>query len=100
MLFFFSVRVNPKDISLEDLWNLWDKEVESAMAAKEAGKIVSLYKIVGQRRVVGVVDVESHDELDAIFMNALPMAHYLEFEEISAVRPYESFAENVKNRWK
>jgi len=43
MLFFFSVRVNPKEMSLDDLWNLWDREAESAVAAKEAGKIVSLY---------------------------------------------------------
>jgi len=43
MLFFFSVRVNPKEMSLDDLWNFWDRQAESAAAAKEAGKIVSLY---------------------------------------------------------
>ena len=100
MLFFVKVRVEPKDLSLEDLWNIWEKEAEAALGAKEAGKIVALYKVSGQRRVVGIVDVESHDELDRIFMVGLPMAHYLEFEEILPVRPYEGFAEDIKRRWR
>jgi hypothetical protein len=32
-------------------------------------------------------------------MTGLPMAHYLEFEEILPVRPYEGFAEDVRRRW-
>ena len=43
--------------------------------------------------------MESHDELDQILMSALPMAHYLEFEEILPVRAYEDFANDVKRRW-
>ncbi len=100
MLFLFKVRVEPKDMSLDDLWDIWEKEAETALSAKKAGKIVALYKVSGQRRVIGVLDVESHDELDQILMSALPMAHHLEFEEILPVRPYENFAEDVKKRWK
>ena len=51
-------------------------------------------------RVVGILDVESHDELDRIIMAALPMAHYLEIEDILPVRGYERFAADVKGRWK
>jgi muconolactone D-isomerase len=100
MLFFFNVRVDPKGMSLEELWDIWEKEAEAAMGAKEAGKVVALYKVSGQRRVIGILDVESHDELDQILMAALPMAHYLEFEEILPVRAYEDFASDVKRRWK
>jgi len=100
MLFFFKVRVEPKEMSLDELWDIWEKEAEAGLSAKEAGKIVALYKMAGQRRVVGILDVESHDELDQILMNALPMAHYIEVEEIAPVRPYEAFAEDVKKRWK
>jgi muconolactone D-isomerase len=57
------------------------------------------YKVAGQRRVIGIFDFESHDELDQILMSALPMAHYLEFEEILPIRTYEDFAEDVKCRW-
>ena len=100
MLFFFKARVEPKDMSLDELWDIWEKEVESAMCAKEAGQVIALYKVAGQRRVIGIINVESHDEMDQILMAALPMAHYLEFEEILPVRAYENFAEDVKRRWK
>lgn len=100
MLFFVKVRIEPKGMSLDDLWNSWEKEAEAALGAKAAGKAVALYKVCGQRRVVAILNVDSHDELDRIIMAALPMAHYLEIEEILPVRDYERFAEDVKGRWK
>ncbi|KPJ91694.1 MAG: translational initiation factor [Gammaproteobacteria bacterium SG8_11] len=100
MLFFVKVRVDHTKISEEELWDLWEKEAESALAAKEAGKIVALYKVVGQRRVVMIVNVESHDELDRLAMGAMPMRHILECEEILPVRDYDDFAKDVKRRWK
>jgi muconolactone D-isomerase len=65
----------------------------------EAGKIVALYKVSGQRRVIGVFDVESTDELDQIIMASLPMAHHLEFEQVLPVREYASVAEDIRRRW-
>lgn len=100
MQFFIKVRVDPKGMSLDDLWNSWEKEAEAAMGAKAAGKVAALYKVCGQRRVVGILNVESHDELDRIIMAGLPMAHYLEIEEVLPVREYEHFADDVKRRWK
>jgi muconolactone D-isomerase len=100
MLFFFKVRVEPKEMSLDELWNVWEKETEAALGDKDSGRIVAIYKVSGQRRVIGILDVESHDELDRIFMAALPMAHYLEFEEILPLRAYQDFANDVRNRWK
>jgi muconolactone D-isomerase len=100
MLFFVNVRIDPKDLSFEEMWDVWEKETEAAIGAKGVGKIVNLWKVAGQRRIIAIVDVESHDELDQIFMGALPMAHFLEFEEILAVREYEKFAADVRKRWK
>lgn len=100
MLFFIKVRVEPKGLSLDELWNLWEKEADAALGAKAAGKVVALNKVSGHRRVVGILNVDSHDELDRIIMAGLPMAHYLEFEEILPVREYEAFAKDVKGRWK
>lgn len=100
MQFFIKVRVDPKEMSLDDLWNSWEKEAEAAMGAKAAGKVTALYKVCGQRRVVGILNVESHDELDRIIMAGLPMAHYLEIEEVLPVREYERFADDVRRRWK
>jgi muconolactone D-isomerase len=100
MLFFANVLIDPKNLSSEEMWNVWEKETEAAIGAKSSGKIVNLWKVAGQRRVLAVVDVESHDEMDQIFMGALPMAHYLEFEQILPIREYERFAADVKKRWK
>lgn len=99
MLVFVDFRVNPKELSLEQLWELWEREADAAKGAIEAGKVVALYKVSGQRRVLGILDVESHDELDQIIMAGLPMAHYLEIAEIIPVREYSALAEDVRRRW-
>jgi muconolactone D-isomerase len=85
-------------MSLDELWTLWEKEAEAAEPAMDAGKLTG-FKVVGQRRVIGIIDAESHDELDRIFMAGLPMAHVLEFEEVLPVRRYTDFAEDIRKRW-
>jgi muconolactone D-isomerase len=100
MLYFVDVRVDAKDLSLDELWDIWEKEAEAAASARDAGMIVSIYKIVGQRRVIVIMNAESHDQLDQIMMAALPMANYLVFDEIVPIRDYFDFAADVKRRWK
>lgn len=99
MLYFFKVRVDHSNMSADELWDLWEKEVEAAEGALNAGKIKNLYKVSGQRRVMGVIDADSHDELDQIIMAGLPMSHVLEWEEIIPVREYTSFGADVRKRW-
>jgi muconolactone delta-isomerase len=98
VLVFVDVRVDPKGMSQEELWEAWEEEADAALAAKEAGT-VGLYKVSGQRRVLAVLDVESHDEPDRIWMGALPMARYLELKEVLPIREYEAFADDVRRRW-
>jgi muconolactone D-isomerase len=100
MLFFFSVRVDHTGVSFDELWDEWEKEVDAAQGAVAAGKIKDIYKVSGQRRVIGVLDVDSHEELDKIVMAGLPMTHMLTFEEIVPVREYAGFADDVRKRWK
>ncbi len=99
MLVFVDIRVHPKDMSIDELWDIWEEEAKAALEAMQAGTVVSFYKVCGQRRVVGIMDVESHDELDRILMSQLPMAHYLEIREALPVREYEAFASDVMQRW-
>jgi muconolactone delta-isomerase len=100
MLYFLKVRVDYQRLTPEEFWNQWEKEADAALRAKAAGKIVALYKVVGQRRVLIIVDAQSHEEVDRSLMAALPMAPYEELEEILPLREYESFADDVKRRWK
>jgi muconolactone delta-isomerase len=99
MLVFVALRVNPREWSFDQMWDEWEKETEAALGAVEAGKIVGIYKVFGQRRVLAVLDVESPDELDQIIMGRLPIAHNLEIAEILPVSEYVDFAEDVRQRW-
>jgi len=95
------MKVDPerKLSSPDKLWEVWEEETKAALGALEVGKLVALYKVSGQRRVLAVSDVESTDELDQITMACLPMAHYLGFEQVLSVREYTAFAEDIRNRW-
>jgi muconolactone delta-isomerase len=79
---------------------LWEQETVAAKGAIEAGLIKAAYNVVGQRRIVGILSLDSHDEMDRILMGGLPMAHVLEFEELLPVREYSDFADDVTRRWK
>jgi len=85
-------------MSLDELWDIWEKEGEAAAAAKEA--LVVVVKVVAQRRVIAIINAESHAQLDAIIMAGLPMANMLEVVEITPVRDYWEFQKDIKRRWK
>ena len=99
MLFHVSFRVEHTRLDRDEFWDEWERETQAALGAIEAGVIKSLYKVAGQRRVIGIVEVESHDQLDLIVMGALPMSHHLTLEEVLPVREYAYFAEDVGRRW-
>ena len=65
MLFLLEFNVEyPATMSQKELFQMWAREAEAALGAKEAGAVVDLWKCVGQRRVVAVVNIDSHDTLD------------------------------------
>lgn len=99
MLFFVDIYVDTKDLTIDELWDLWTKEAQAAGAVPE-GLIVGMWKVVAQRRIIGIMNAESHAQLDRMIMAGLPMSHYLEIKEITPVRDYADFAKDVINRWK
>ena len=101
MLFLLDIHLNAKalDMTLDELWDIWAKEVEAAAQATEAGLVVGLYKVVGQRRIICIANAESHDQLDQILMAKLPMAHLLDVREVAPLRLYEDFATDVKKKF-
>jgi muconolactone delta-isomerase len=99
MLYFVDIEVDAKGLTMDELWDLWEQEVAAARQSKDVGLIDSLYKVAGQRRVVGVLDVPDHETLDRVFMAGLPMADYLLIREIAPVRQYFEFGDDVKARW-
>ena len=101
MLFHLDFHVEyPADMSQKDLFEIWSREADAAIGAKQAGVIVDLWKCVGERRVVAVVEVDSHDMLDQILLDLPIMKEHGQHVhiEVTALRRYEDFAADVKSR--
>lgn len=70
------------------------------MGAKGAGVVVDLWKVVGERKVLAIVEVGSPDDLDRILFD-LPimqkMGNHVQVD-VKSLRRYEDFAADVKER--
>ena len=94
MLFFMQMKWNVAGrLSFDEVWKL---EVEEAVAAQGHFKVLSMYKVAGQQRVIAIVEVDSADELDRTILGRLPLREYLDFEAIWPVRTFESFVEDCR----
>ncbi|MEM7224435.1 MAG: muconolactone Delta-isomerase family protein [Pseudomonadota bacterium] len=101
MLFLLDFHVEyPSTMGQKELFAIWAREADAALGAKEAGVVVDLWKCVGERRVVAVVKVESHDMLDQILLDLPIMQEHGQnvHVEVTALRRYEDFASDVKSR--
>jgi muconolactone D-isomerase len=97
MLFYMQMRWNIENrITLEDVW---DMEVQEGSAAMAHFKIVAMYKVAGQKRVLAIVDMESAEALDRAILGHLPMREYLEFEAIWPLRSFEGFLEDCRTHF-
>jgi len=85
-------------ISQDELWALEEQEAIHGLEGIRSG-FVQLYKVVSQHRIIAIVKADSLEDLDRNSMGWLPMREYLEFEEVWALRDYESFAYDVKKRF-
>ncbi|WP_282093376.1 muconolactone Delta-isomerase family protein [Epibacterium ulvae] len=86
----------------QGLLGVWAEEAEAALGAKDAGVVIDLWKVVGERKVLAIVDVETPDDLDRILFD-LPimqkMGQYVQVD-VKSLRRYEDFAIDVKERLK
>lgn len=84
----------------QGLLGVWAEEANAALGAKSAGVVVDLWKVVGERKVLVIADVETPDDLDRILFD-LPimqkMGHFVQVD-VKSLRRYEDFADDVKER--
>ncbi len=100
MLFFCQIRWNiDGKLPLEELWKKEVYEAEYVQNAKNPVKLIGIWKVASQRRVICVVDVPDADELDRNTFT-LPLADYLEFEEVWALRDYAPVIEDCRKGFK
>ncbi|MDB9458205.1 muconolactone Delta-isomerase family protein [Dolichospermum circinale CS-1225] len=101
MLYHLDFQVEyPDNMSQQELFAIWSEEAETALQAKQAGVIVDLWKCVGTRRVIAIVDVPSPDTLDQILLD-LPIIKKNGQKvqvEVTPLRKYEDFAADIKAR--
>lgn len=87
-------------LAQQGLFSIWAEEANTALGAKSAGVVVDLWKVVGERKVLVIADVETPDDLDRILFD-LPimqkMGHLVQVE-VKSLRRYEDFADDVKER--
>ena len=101
MLFLLDFRVEyPTTMSQQELFSIWVREADTALAAKEAGVVVDLWKCVGSRRVVALVDVDGPDALDRVLLDLPIMKEHGQHVhvEVTPLRRYEAFAEDLRKR--
>lgn len=101
MLYHLDFRVEYSDtMSQKDLFTIWAKEADTALAAKAQGVIVDLWKCVGTRRVIVIVNIDSPDVLDQILFDLPIMKENGQNVQIDVtpLRRYEDFAADVKAR--
>jgi muconolactone D-isomerase len=101
MLYLVDFQVEyPATMSQKELFGIWAQEADAAIGAKNAGVVVDLWKCVGERRIVAVVNVDGPDTLDKILLD-LPImkmhGHHVHVR-VTALRRYEDFAADVKAR--
>ncbi|MGF1488051.1 MAG: muconolactone Delta-isomerase [Prochloraceae cyanobacterium] len=101
MLYHVDFKVEyPANMSQKDLFKIWFKEAQTALSAKKSGTVVDLWKAVGMRRVIAIVDVDSPDTLDRILMD-LPIMQELGHHvtvEVTSLRRYEDFTTDLESR--
>lgn len=90
----------PASMSQKDFFSIWAREAEAALDAKKAGVIIDIWKCVGSRRVMVVVNVDSPDTLDQIALDLPIMKEHGQHVQINVIplRRFEDFATDVKKR--
>jgi muconolactone D-isomerase len=88
------------EMSQQDLFRIWAEEAAVALGAKEQGVVVDLWKCVGTRRVIAIVDMDTPDALDQVLFDLPIMKRMGQYVDVlvTPLRRYEDFADDVKSR--
>ena len=100
MLFFVRFDVKQPDTVLNsDLVEIWKREAEAATGAMDAGVVKHLWKVSGQRVVLGVIDLPSAEDLDRA-LAGLPIIREMGPGVTTTALPiydYRTFAEDLNS---
>ena len=98
MLFFVRFDVTqPANVPNADLVEIWKREAAAAGGAREAGAVVHLWKVAGQRVILAIVDLPSAEDLDRA-LGGLPIIREMGpgmKTEALPIYDYATFAEDL-----
>jgi muconolactone delta-isomerase len=92
----------PHDMSNREFIEMWDREADAALGAMEAGAVTHLWKVSGQRVVVGVLDLPDAESVDRA-LAGLPIIREIGADvdtEVLPIYDYSTFAADMKEELK
>jgi len=71
-LMFISRLRKPIGVKDQDFYTAWLAEAHAAISALDAGRMKFMYKVAGEYKLVGVIEVENAESIDRI-IHGLPI---------------------------
>jgi muconolactone delta-isomerase len=90
----------PTDMSNQELLEIWDREADAALGAMDAGAVTHLWKVSGQRVVVGVLEMPDAESVDRA-LAGLPIIKEMGGAvktEVLPIYEYRTFAGDLKEQ--
>ncbi|XP_073249059.1 uncharacterized protein [Porites lutea] len=100
LLYLIKLTVEYKGIPQKQFIHTWSKQAKESLKAKEDGKILQLWKVVGERKVLYVMRVDNPDDIDRMSFN-LPIVKEMGDQvelEVKPLRAYEAFATELNKK--
>ncbi|CAH3147438.1 unnamed protein product [Porites evermanni] len=100
LLYLIKLTVEYKGIPQKQFIHTWLKQAEESLKAKEDGKILQLWKVVGERKVLYVMRVDNPDDIDRMSFS-LPIVKEMGDQvelEVKPLRAYEAFATELNKK--
>ena len=99
MLFFIRFDIQqPATMSNRELVEIWDREADAALGAVDAGAVPHLWKVSGQRVVIGILDLPDAESVDRA-LAGLPIVQEMGGgvkTEVLPIYDYRTFAADLK----
>lgn len=99
MLFYIRFDIHQsEDMSNQELLEIWDREADAALGAMDAGAVPHLWKVSGQRVVIGILDLPDAESVDRA-LAGLPIVKEMGGSvktEVLPIYDYRTFAGDLK----
>jgi muconolactone delta-isomerase len=99
MLFLIRFDIHqPETMSNRELIEMWDREADAALGAVDAGAVKHLWKVAGQRVVIGILDMPDAETVDRA-LAGLPIIREMGTgvkTEVLPIYDYATFAADLK----